>query len=1174
MIVLAPGSVDAATAAAQAESSHPTNSAWVSANAGSGKTTVLARRVIRLLLAGTDPARILCLTFTKAAAAQMVSRVFEILAGWTTSSDADLAVAIAELEGDVPDAAELVEARRLFARALDTPGGLKIQTIHAFCERLLHQFPFEANVAGHFDVLDERDAAVLADEARRAVLARANADPDGPLGRALAIVLSAASDYGHETAIAEFVAKRDRVHAWIVASGSLDKAIQDLRRTLGLRQGETTASLRTEVVAKAPLDAAEVRRLVDALRRSGGPKNEDAAARLEPYATSTDADRRVDAWLDFFMTNGGFRKSVVSAGVNEEWSGLDGILVAEIARLRALVDRISTAACFESSAAMLRLCNAAITEYDRLKQTRGVLDFEDLVVRTANLLSRVNASRWVHYKLDRGLDHILVDEAQDTSPRQWQVIRTLAEEFFAGEGAGETVRTLFAVGDEKQSIFSFQGAVPAWFSRVRRDLGGQARAAGRTWVDRELHLSFRSTPVVLSAVDEVFRAEAAHRGLTGEMQAPTHTAWRRNDPGRVVIWPMIEPPKRPEAKDWATPLDHLSDDSPEVQLANRIAATIAAWINEGETLEATGRPVRAGGILVLTRSRGALSDAINRALKTRGVPIAGADRLTLTDHIAVMDLMALGRVALLPEDDLSLAALLKSPLIGLGETALYDLAHGRRGSLWHSLATKATERTDLAAAKASLDRWRALADYRDPHAFFAGVLGPDGGRRAFLRRLGAEAEDVLDEFQAQALAYERVNTPSLEGFLHWLTTAEIEIKRDTELRRDEVRVMTVHGAKGLESDIVFLVDNGSMPVHPTHDPKVLPLTDDPDPAEPAPMVWMRSIKAMPASVERYVRSARERAREEYRRLLYVGMTRARDRLYVCGIAKRTTDRKLGWHALVAEALAPEATEIRATTGDVEALEWRARPAPAAGRSQPEAAGPTQIESPDWLSRAALPPPATPRHLTPSRALDAAIGGTDGDESYRLIVARREASAEAALVRGRLVHRLLQSLPDIAPPDREAVGARYLAAVSDKMPEADRAQLVAEVLAVLDDPAFAAVFAPGSRAEVEIAGSVEHASGPATVSGRIDRLAVAADEVLIVDYKTNRPAPDRLSEVPPDYIAQLALYRVVLRQLYPGRAVAAALLWTDRPALMEIPAVALDAAAAAVLGAGVPQARSA
>ncbi|HET7714543.1 MAG TPA: double-strand break repair helicase AddA [Bauldia sp.] len=1154
MVRSAQAVVDKATEKAQAAASNPRGSAWVSANAGSGKTYVLAQRVIRLLLAGADPSRILCLTFTRAAAAEMAKRVFDILSNWTALSDTRLAGEIARIEGKRPDAATLAQGRRLFARALETPGGLKIQTIHAFCERLLHQFPFEANVAGNFEVLAERDQAALAETARRRTLAKAANDGDGPLGRALGTVLAAASDFMHELAVKEFIDKRDRVRAWIAAAGSLDDALLELRSALGVSDGESVASLRSAILGECAL-ASQLAALAEVL--AGGSKaDRQAAERLARVADARNQDDRIDAYLEFWIrrTDGELRvaRSMVTNAMKARWEGLEEWLELERERLDGLLQRLRAADCYESTAAILVLADAAIAEYDRMKTLRGALDFEDLIVKTVGLLSRIDASRWVHYKLDRGLDHILVDEAQDTSPRQWQVIRALAEEFFAGDGASNAVRTLFAVGDEKQSIFSFQGAVPAWFSRMRRELGARARRAGYPWADPELHLSFRSVPVILEAVDAVFAEERAWRGLSGEGGAPSHTAQRQGEPGRVILWPMIPAPERSDPPDWTTPVDHLGAKSPEVRLAERIASTIDGWIKRAEPLESTSKPIRPRDILILSRTRGAQTDAINRALKSRGVPIAGADRLKLTEHIAVMDLMALSRVMLLPEDDLSLAALLKSPLVGLDEDQLFAIAQGRgRTTLWWALGEAAVTRGGaFAQARRRLDEWRIRAGRLDPYAFYAGVLGADGGRHATLRRLGPEAEDVLDEFLAQALAYEETNAPSLQGFLAWLEAADTDIRRDTESTRDEVRVMTVHGAKGLEADIVFLVDTGALPVHPNHDPRIVALREDRD-GTPAPLVWMRRYRSMPLSVKRRVDALRAEAEEEYRRLLYVGLTRARDRLYICGTEKQISerDKPKRWHNLVTAALGGECVRREDAGGEI--LEWRPGP-PAAviakGRQEAMSFTPPR---PDWLARRAPPPPPAVRRITPSTAL--APDTTAASVRTSLLLAG--ADVRQAAERGRLIHRLLESLPEMEPSLRRERARSYLDAVAPEWEATERAAVVDNVIAVLEHPDFAAVFAPGSRAEVEISGRI----GSSVLSGRLDRLAIAADRVLIVDYKTNRPAPATPAEAPHDYVMQLALYRAVLRRLYPHKPVSAAILWTDRPAIMEIPSAVLDAA---------------
>ena len=1146
--------VDAATKKAVADASNPFGSAWVSANAGSGKTYVLSRRVVRLLLAGTAPGRILCLTFTKAAAAEMAKRVFATLAEWTTLSDEALAKAITELGERSPDTARLAVARRLFASALETPGGLKIQTIHAFCERLLHQFPFEANVAGHFEILEERDTAALKIDARHRVLTRAAEHPDGALGRALACVLSHASDMTYEEALADFVGDRDRLVAWISHAGGTGPALAGLRKALGLGEADTREHLLESIVSASLFDDAAVGRLHALLCESGKSTDTRAAARLAPYLEASSVAAKTDAWLDLMTTaSGDLRKpgSLVTKAVKHGWPGLDERIEAEIDRLGVLLERLKAAECLATTAAMVHLAEATIGEYETLKAARGVLDFEDLIMRTANLLAQSGATEWVQYKLDRGLDHILVDEAQDTSPRQWQVIKALTEDFFSGMGASDATRTLFAVGDEKQSIFSFQGAVPAWFSRVRRELGTKARAASYDFEDVELHLSFRSTQIVLSAVDTVFDLDRARAGVTTGPEWPYHTAARRDDPGRVLVWPLIDPPQRPEPEDWTAPLDHLDAKSPEIALAERIATTIGAWLENGEILEGTGLPIRPGDILILTRNRGIQTEAINRALKTAGVPIAGADRLRISEHIAIMDLVALGRVMLLPGDDLSLAAVLKSPLIGLSEDALYQVAEGRGGSLWDALGS--AEGAVFREAFARLENWRAEADWRDPYAFFARILGPDRGRQAIMRRLGAEAEDVLDEFLNQALAFERTQTPSLQGFLAWIEGSATDIKRDTDMLRDEVRVMTVHGAKGLEAGIVFLVDTGSAPVHAGHDPRIVALGGNADETVPAPLVWMRGRRAMPEAVTDCLENLRLRAADEYRRLLYVAMTRARDRLYVCGTRKRNGDAELGWHALVRDALEPESHRVEDPEGDLVALEWRAELAEPAKYDGAKKTVEEEAPLPDWAGSDAAPPPPVATRLLPSAVLRL-DDDSGADAEPPLVEGPGDGSANGALLRGRAIHSLLQALPDHPAGVRRDVAARYLAAIA---PELDGAVLVDEVMAVLDDTEFGALFGPDSRAEVEIAGRIHLGDGETMVSGRIDRLYVAADRILVVDYKTNRVAPDRLADVPRDYIAQLSLYRRILAGLYPNRKVSAALLWTGIPRFMEIPSQLLD-----------------
>ncbi len=1155
--------VDAETKRVQQLATDPGVSAWVSANAGSGKTYVLARRVVRLLLSGADPGAILCLTFTKAAAAEMASRVFGILAGWTRLDDEALDHELSDYQG-FTDGAERIRARRLFAEALETPGGLKIQTIHAFCERLLHQFPLEAGVAASFEVLDERATAILIDSAKRAVIEEASAGPDTPLGRAFARVLEASSDLGIEEALAAVIAKRDALAGFLDEAGSEEAAIAALRTTLGLSGGETADSLRGEIAAGIPLGRDEIRRLAELLGASGA-KHRGLAMPLGAAAGAPEPGDRAQAWLDFLMTAGRKKmrelSSLAPKAVFTAWPGLEELLLAERGRVEALLDKIAGAEAAQSTAALMTLGLSVIRRYERAKQRRGALDFEDLIVRTAELLTRSGASAWIHYKLDRGLDHVLVDEAQDTSPRQWQVIAELVSEFFSGEGAGPRRRTLFAVGDEKQSIYSFQGAVPAFFSRQREEFSRRARDARRPFESLELNLSFRSTADVLAAVDRVFAAPHAHKGLTGTPQATTHQAARRNEGGRVTVWPPIIAEKRDEPDEWHQPLDRLDTESPEVRLAARIAATIRQWLLAGERIDATGKPIRPGGILVLTRKRGAQTDAINRALKAAGLPVAGADRLALGSHIAVLDLLAAADFVLQPDDDLTLAALLKSPLLGVSEDQLFALTHDRRGTLYR--AVQQSEDAAIRAAAERLADWRARADRMRPFDFFAKILGPDGGRKAFLARLGPEADDVLQEFLAQALAHEQAEVPTLQGFTAWMREAATEIKRDADLARDEIRVMTVHGAKGLEADVVFLVDTGSKPVHPSHDPKIVALAGG-EGAAAAPLVWIAPGAPRPGAVEQALEDIREKAREEYRRLLYVALTRARDRLIICGTAKAGGGSEALWQDLVQQALEGEARPVEVDLGadHFAALEWRSDwtsvPAPPV---EATAAAVAVAPVPEWTRHA---PPASPQRLRLAPSSAAGFGEAEPEERPANAAIPREIRRKA-IERGSAVHRLLQALPEHRPAERAEVAAAYLAAVTD-WDEAERSALIRALLAILDDGIFAPVFAAGSRAEVPIAGVIETAAGPAEISGRIDRLSVLADRVLIVDFKTGRAPKAGVEGLAPTHLRQMALYRALLQRLYPGRSVEAALLFTDAAELVNIAPAALDACMSRITGA--------
>jgi ATP-dependent helicase/nuclease subunit A len=1139
----------------QRAASDPAVSAWVAANAGSGKTHVLAQRVIRLLLRGTAPEKILCLTYTKAAAANMANRVFETLAEWTPLSDEEIDREIADIEGRRPDATRRLRARRLFAQALDTPGGLKVQTIHAFCARLLQQFPFEADVAARFEVLEERTQSELIDRSRTAVLLQAAAQPDSDLGRALATATVAAADQTFNEMIVETIARRDELTAWIEGAGGIEQAIAGLSQSLGIGANDAIERIEADIVNGPHFPLSEWAAAA-ALCRAGTSNDQKQCERLTEAAAASGA-ARIDSYLEVFFTQKSeLRGSFLTSSLAKRNPDLAQRLDREKARVGGLLHRRRAVEARERTAALVTLAAEVIARYRAEKDRRGLLDYEDLIDKTLHLLTEERA-KWVHYKLDLGVDHVLIDEAQDTSPKQWAIVRQLTAEFVAGQGARGVTRSVFAVGDEKQSIFSFLGAVPAQFEQNRRHYAAAFEMAAMRFADVEFKYSFRSAPLVLEAIDTVFRREQAFAGLTDVPGATVHEAVRANAPGLVELWPMIEPDEKIKLEGWDAPFDESQETSPRVRLARKIARTVQRWIVRRDLVgEGDGRhAVHAGDILVLVRQRGALFNAIIYELKRQGIAVAGADRLVLTEHIAVMDLMALADALLLPADDLALATVLKSPLFGLTEEQLFTLAWNRKGSLRAALRARADE-MDFTDAYARLDRYAEWARHDAPFPFYARILGSERGRAHFYARLGAEAADALDEFLEHALVYERREAPTLQGFVAWLRAGSTEVKRDMDIARNEVRVMTVHGAKGLEAPIVILADTTTPPKGP-REPRLLTLpVAGAALGTPDRLVWAGRKADDVAPVAAARATAVGAAENEYRRLLYVAMTRAADRLVVAGSRGVNRIPDGCWYQLIENALKPGAIEEPADDGDGTVLRWR-KAALDAIEQQAETAGAPVAERdfPDWLHRNAPTEPDAARPLSPSRS-----AGMPRESAAGPMVDPH------APARGIVMHRLLQALPDVAPDRRAAVARRYLAQ-GPGFDATERAAMESAALRLFEDPRFAALFAPGTRAEVPIVGRIARAGKPAIrVSGQVDRLAVTADAVLIADYKTDRNAPRRIEEVARNYIDQLALYRAVLAMLYPDRPVRAALVWTDVPELMEVSESLLDAALARVTSA--------
>lgn len=1154
-----------ATGAAQAAAADPQASVWVNANAGTGKTRVLTLRVLRLLLAGTEPQRILCLTYTKAAASEMARRVFDQLSSWVTFDGDKLVKALTDITGTKPDTTQIALARTLFTRAIETPGGLKVQTIHAFSERLLQRFPLEAGVPPGFKILDDDRGRELKARAIEAVLLAATANPDTPLARSLATAIRFVTEDSFDGLLNKAIAE----HAWLDAASRIDlgNAAADftgaekyLRKILGVPARATRETLerdRAAVLSQSELAA------LQSLLLSGSKTDTAFADMLAAALKMDDAPRRANILADFFMVNRGDKKEkgrekLMTIALAKAQPSLSALADTAQQKFIALSKDLKSTEVIEASVALYHLAGAVLQRYRDAKVAAGALDFDDLILRTRYLLSASDNAAWVQYKLDGGLDHILVDEAQDTSPDQWQIIKALGEEFFSGQSARDVTRTVFAVGDEKQSIYSFQGARPEMFAKMAETFAKLAHDARVKWRPVDLSLSFRTVQQVLDGVDAVFSNASRTPGLTSGQKGIKHDASRAGHAGRIEVWRTEPVQPASSASPWL-PLDDTAARAPAHRLADKIASTIKGWLETKQKLLTENREIRAGDILILVRKRHPFAAPMIAALKSRQIPVAGADRMALIEQIAVQDLLAIGDFVTLPEDDLALACVLKSPMFNFTDDDLLAFAPNRKGALWKAFLAHASANSKFKIAAELLKKWRAKADYFPPFEFYSGVLERDFGRSRLLQRLGNESADAIDEFLDAALTYDDGAPPSLTGFLAHMRAAAREIKRDMEHGRDEVRVMTVHAAKGLEAPVVFLPDTCSADTSGKGQ-RLISISAEPRPsATPDPVVWAvkgtSSLEALAAASQ----AKAQRETEERNRLLYVAMTRARDQLFVAGFEGKKARSPECWYDLICNGLNIVWDDVKSESFVLETKQT-APPEEAVRISLNPAIA---DELPEFAKHRAPPEPQLSVPLAPSR-LEAYASDADGEpllpSKTDPAVTRDNGSPLANMaanrfLRGTLTHALLEHLPALAPATRKIAAENYVAKRGNDLLETTRVSIVREALAILNDENFAPIFSPNSRAEVPISATVPRPTGkgPALkLSGQIDRLAVTDDDILIVDYKTNRPPPGDVAQVPPAYLYQLAAYVLALGEIYPKHSVRAALLWTDGPRLMEIP----------------------
>ena len=1110
----------------QAEASDPAYSVWVEASAGTGKTKVLSDRVFRLLLEKVPPSKILCLTYTKAAAVEMNSRIYETLSKWAVASDEDLETEIKELYNDEnilqkkPDL--IVDARRLFASVLDAMQPIKIQTLHGFCEDILKRFPLEAGVSPYFEVMDERLTDEILEQISQNLMKEFEDTDDEKLKSAVSFLTKNVSELNWSVFLKKLVGNRHKLLK-IFSQINLPSFLEKVRKNFALDDEPSKEKLIAQFESR--LDRNEIKKCALAMLE-GCQTDKDHAAYLMQALENFD----YDVYKKAFYGTGGPFKELAHKDAIEIYEPILAVLGLELVRIQDLEDKFSGLRVYEATKAVAEIAMRLIEEYNVYKSSHARMDYDDLIMTTKELLEKDGVSAWVLYKLDGGIEHVLIDEAQDTSPNQWAIVQALTGDFFSGKGQSKAHRTIFAVGDRKQSIFKFQGAEPECFEKMEDEY---RKKIAKNFKSVKLEVSFRSVKAVLDTVNYLFSLPDAIPGVADGGSEVKHNAFRLGEGGKVELLPLTLSDED-EAKQedvWTLPVVQNSETSPISKLAAQIAAQIKSMVENGEVLASKGRPLEYKDFMVLVRRRKPFMKEFVRACKNIGVEICGVDRLKLLDEIVIEDLLSLADFLLLPSDDLSLACVLKSPLYGLIDDDLFELCHKRGDlSLWQRLSANPKYK----AQKEEILELLKSADSLRPFEIFNMVLNTFEGKRRFFARFGAECKDPLDEFMNLVLAFEREHVPYLQNFMTWIYGGDIEIKREMEQETtDAVRIMTVHSSKGLQAPIVILPDTTSLV--PT--------------SRSSGFIFDDNLFYYPLAAGDYNdfcnkahKNDVQKELDEYRRLLYVALTRAEDRLYIAGFKKSVSKKSKkedesekkpkNWYELCSDALNVLGIKTKDETLVVPSLQ----------EIEPKEKKENKMrsivpEDNDWartkvLKESPLSKPYSPSHMEDDDETPVASPLEDDGTAYR---------------RGTLIHRLLQLLGcGLSVGEQADFVKKYLQKEKDLSLKA-KESIEKEVLDLLSSKEFAFIFDGDSRAEVPIMGEVDGK----IISGQIDRLIVKDDKVYVIDFKTNRPAVLDREKVYPQYVTQLDIYKKLLGRIYPSKQIETYILWTNVLKLMKI-----------------------
>ena len=1076
----------------QLKASNPENSVWVSASAGTGKTKILTDRVLRLLISGVPPQKILCITFTNAAAGEMQHRIYNKLEAWTKVDDNQLMADLRLLTGLAPNKEELIYIRTIYHKLLDYQNTINIYTIHSFCQKILKTFPIEAGLSPGFQILDNLTSCGILNVLKQQIYI-------DPLHEKIANFLSMNF---HEMTINDII----------------NEIIDNKLKFKNLFENHSIVSENVSQFGMAAVSFEMSARL-----RMTNVNSEDTQIRdtlrqlIEAYGNPIALP---DNLFTFFLTNDGDkRKQLITRKIylnNLEFAAkLD-----DIQELVYQFDQdIKTQKLLEYSNILLELAKTLITIYDEYKNQKNLLDYDDLIFYTKELLTKKATKDWVLYKLDGGIDHLLVDEAQDTSPEQWQIIESLIGEFYAGDSVKKH-RTIFVVGDEKQSIFSFQGADTNAFNIVKNHLKQRLIEANKNFEIINLELSYRSAPAILDVVYNVFQQIKNCTPTLFLSDNPFILPTRKTSKGRVELWDLISTPKNFEKLFWPLPEDYQQFVSPAQALAIKIAQFIKGQINSRVINLDTGLPLTAGDFMILVRKRDQLTNEVIKQLKNHGLAVAGVDRMTLSQNLSVIDLISAAKFVLAPNDDLNLAHLIKSPIIGGNEEDLYQLALMRQDlSIWQVLQNN-VEINNIPHYQMIYKKLKTLRDlYQYSHAgnFFHIIIDNLSLRKIFLQLNSIDDSEAINELLYLSYNYADKIDISLQAFIYWFEASEIEVQRNVEAL-DKIRVMTIHGAKGLQAPVVILCDTTTIPANQS---KFVWTDDD-------RVLYSMSMDQAPQILKELKQHIQNKDLQEYLRLLYVAMTRSADHLIICGCSMSEKLPEYCWYSLIANAMRGMCSADKDGAfvyGDqqqqaTQALEYKhSTVVPKANIGE--------MENFDWTL-------SFPKCLYKNNATVTVI---QNRPAISLLISNNHFQY------GRIFHKILED--SVKGRNIYNICTHPLIAT---LPELLRYKILISIGNILSNNEFINII---SWDEVKTEVNIGVLQDNQTKIGRIDLLSISSNKLIIVDYKSDAHPPAVQHFISTDYINQLNFYRSIMQEIYPHHNVICKILWLENGSFMTV-----------------------